>query len=115
MSHGIGLSFAATGPLTGCAAPRAAAGHAREDARMKRRRIDIRVKGKYRTRGDNASAVASGTRWIMIDACDRTVVKVTEGVVKVRDFRLNRIVRVTAGRTYVALSRAAARAARRAG
>ena len=104
-----------TGPLTGCAAPRAAAGHAREDARRKRRRIDIRVKGKYRTRGDNASAIASGTRWIMIDACDRTVVKVTEGVVKVRDFRLNRIVRVTAGRTYVALSRAAARAARRAG
>ena len=37
----------------------------------------------------------------------------SEGVVKVRDYRLNRVVRVTAGRTYVALSRAAARAARR--
>jgi len=49
----------------------------------------------------------------MVDSCDRTAIKVTEGVVKVRDYRLNRVVRVTAGRTYVALSRAAARAARR--
>jgi len=106
-----------TGPITGCPAPRAAAGRAREDAARKRkrgnRRIDIRVKGRYRTRGDNASAIASGTRWIMIDGCDRTVVTVTEGVVKVRDHRLGRVVRVRAGRTYVALSRAGARAAAR--
>jgi hypothetical protein len=105
-----------TGAITGCRAP-GAAGRAREDARRRtrpkrtNRRIDIRVKGRYRTRGDNASAIASGTRWVMIDACDRTVVKVTEGVVKVRDHRLRRVVRVRAGRTYVALSRAAAKAA----
>ena len=106
-----------TGAITGCPRPRAAAGRAQEAARKRprrgNRRIDIRVKGKYRTRGDNASAIASGTRWIMVDSCDRTAIKVTEGVVKVRDYRLNRVVRVTAGRTYVALSRAAARAARR--
>ncbi|MGE0028221.1 MAG: hypothetical protein AB7O78_12090 [Thermoleophilia bacterium] len=108
-----------TGAITGCPAPRSAAGRAQEDAKPRKRkrgnrRIDIRVKGKYRTRGDNASAIASGTRWIMIDACDRTVITVTEGVVKVRDYRLDRVVRVKAGRTYVALSRAAARAAARA-
>jgi hypothetical protein len=106
-----------TGALTGCRTPRAGAGRAQEDARRKKRRanrrLDIRVKGRYRTRGDHASAIASGTRWIIIDGCDRTVVKVTEGVVKVRDHRLRRVVRVRAGRTYVALSRAAARAAAR--
>ena len=102
-----------TGPYTGGGATGAVSGGPGELAKRRRanRRIDIRVKGKYRTRGDNASAIASGTRWIMIDSCDRTVVRVTEGVVKVRDHRLDRVVRVRAGRTYVALSPAAARAA----
>lgn len=95
-----------TGAITGC--PRAsAAGRAREDARTKRRnrRLDIRVKGAYRTRGRYASAIASGTRWTIVDGCDRTVIRVTEGVVKVRDLRLNRQVKVRAGTTYVALAR----------
>jgi len=94
-----------TGAITGC--PRtSAAGRAQEDARRRRRnrRLDIRVKGAYRTRGRYASAIASGTRWTIVDGCDRTVIRVTEGVVKVRDLRLNRLVKVRAGTTYVALA-----------
>jgi hypothetical protein len=42
----------------------------------------------------------------MTDRCDRTVIRVTEGTVTVRDLRLGKNVRVRAGRTYVALARA---------
>jgi hypothetical protein len=87
---------------------RASAAGARENARARRRtrRLDIRVKGTYRTRGRYASAIARGTQWTIIDGCDRTVIKVTEGAVRVRDFRRNRFVTVKAPRTYVALARA---------
>jgi hypothetical protein len=99
-----------TGPITGCPRP-AANGRAQEDAKKKakrrNRRVDIRVKGAYRTRGRYASAIASGTRWTIVDGCDRTVIRVTEGTVKVRDLRLNRFVKVPAGSTYVALARRA--------
>ena len=85
---------------------RATAAGARENATARRRtrRLDIRVKGTYRTRGRYASAIARGTQWTIIDGCDRTVIKVTEGTVRVRDFRLNRFVNVKAPRTYVALA-----------
>jgi NHL repeat len=98
------------GPVDTCARrARASAAGARENAKARRRtrRLDIRVKGAYRTRGRYASAIARGTQWTIIDGCDRTVIRVTEGTVRVRDFRLNRFVNVKAPRTYVALARAA--------
>ncbi len=63
----------------------------------KTRRLRIRVKGRYRTIGTYASAVASGTAWTITDACDRTVVKVTEGTVIVRNRRNGRYLTVKAG------------------
>jgi hypothetical protein len=68
--------------------------------------VRIKVRGRYRTSGRYAVAVANGTAWTMTDRCDRTVIRVTEGTVTVRDLRLGKNVRVRAGRTYVALARA---------
>jgi len=75
-------------------------------AKKKKRRLRIKVKGRYRTTGRYAVAVANGTAWEITDFCDRTTIRVTEGTVTVRDLRLRRNVRVKAGRTYVALARA---------
>ncbi len=94
------------GPVDTCLRRARAGAGAREHAKPRRRtrRLDIRVKGTYRTRGRYASAIARGTQWTIIDGCDRTVIKVTEGTVRVRDYRLNRFVNVKAPRTYVALA-----------
>jgi sugar lactone lactonase YvrE len=99
------------GPLR-CSA-RAIAGRATESARKKKakkrppsRRVRVKVRGRYRTTGRYAVAVANGTAWTITDRCDRTIIRVTEGAVTVRDLRLRRNVRVKARRTYVALARA---------
>ena len=94
------------GPLA-CSA-RAVAGRAAQTARAKAptRRVRVKVRGRYRTTGRYAVAVANGTAWTITDRCDRTTIRVTEGTVTVRDLRLGRNVRVKAGRTYVALARA---------
>ncbi len=83
------------------------AGRAQQTAAKKaQRRVRIKVRGRYRTSGRYAVAVANGTAWTITDRCDRTIIRVTEGTVTVRDLRLGRNVRVKAGRTYVALARA---------
>lgn len=69
------------------------------------RRVRIKVKGRYKTSGRYATAVANGTAWTITDRCDRTIIRVTEGTVTVRDLKRNRTVRVRAGRTYTALAR----------
>lgn len=90
-------------------APARAGEHAKRRAarRAVTRRIRIKVRGRYRTSGRYATAVANGTAWTMTDRCDRTVIRVTQGTVTVRDQRRNRAVKVRAGRTYVALARPA--------
>jgi hypothetical protein len=94
--------------LNGPLVCRAAAGRANAHAAKKApsRRVRIKVRGRYRTSGRYAVAVANGTAWTITDRCDRTVIRVTEGTVTVRDLRLAKNVRVRAGRTYVALARA---------
>ncbi len=67
------------------------------------RRLRIRVKGRYRTIGSFASAVASGTAWNITDACDRTVIRVTEGRVVVRNRRTGKILTVRAGQRVTIL------------
>jgi DNA-binding beta-propeller fold protein YncE len=96
-----------TGPITGCARPRAGAASA--DGRTRKRtarprRVHIRVKGPYRTNGRYASAIASGTAWTIVDGCRSTVIHVTEGRVKVTDRRTHRVHVIRAGRTYTALA-----------
>jgi hypothetical protein len=66
------------------------------------RRLRANAKGRYRTRGRHSAATVRGTKWAMEDRCDGTLTKVKRGKVVVRDFRLNKTVVVTAGKSYLA-------------
>jgi len=46
-----------------------------------------------------------GTRWLVADRCDGTLVRVSSGQVKVRDLIRSRNVVVGAGRSYLARRR----------
>jgi nitrous oxidase accessory protein NosD len=62
-------------------------------------------KGKFKTKGHRASATVRGTKWLTVDRCDGTLVRVREGIVEVRDFALGKTVTVRAGESYLARSR----------
>jgi hypothetical protein len=62
-------------------------------------------KGKFRSKGKNASATVRGTIWLTQDTCTTTLVHVKRGVVDVFDFIKHKHVLVKAGHTYVARSR----------
>ena len=93
-----------TGKLDGCRGTKTIASHA-ATPRKKVRRLRVRVKGRFRTTGRYASAIASGTAWTMTDRCDRTIIRVTEGTVIVRNLRSARVQRVRAGHTRTILAR----------
>ena len=59
-------------------------------------------KGSFQTRGKYGAATVRGTKWLVQDRCDGTLVKVVTGVVAVRDFALRKTVLVTAGHSYLA-------------
>jgi hypothetical protein len=61
--------------------------------------------GRFRTHGRDSVATVRGTRWTMIDRCDGTLTKVTEGAVDVRVRRTGRVVRVSAGERHFARHR----------
>ncbi len=61
--------------------------------------------GSFRTRGSYGSAAIRGTRWLTADRCDGTFVRVTQGVVSVRDFTRRRTILVRAPRSYLAPAR----------
>jgi hypothetical protein len=66
------------------------------------RRLRGSAKGRFRTRGKNASATIRGTVWTTTDRCDGTLTSVKRGRVAVRDFRRKRTVIVRAGKSYLA-------------
>jgi hypothetical protein len=66
------------------------------------RRLWGKGKGSFRTRGRYSSATVRGTTWLTADRCDGTLVRVFQGVIEVRDFRLKKTVRVPRGKSYVA-------------
>jgi hypothetical protein len=98
------------GPLKQCTSskPRRVAfvGSAERNAGLSRatrkRRLWGSGKGHFRTRGRNSAAEVRGTKWLTSDDCAGTRTKVRRGKVKVRDFKRNRTVTVTAGQTYLA-------------
>ena len=91
------------GTFRGC---RPSAGRARTlegvTAKRRVRRIWGSGKGRFSSKGRYAAATVSGTKWLTEDRCDGTLVKVVQGVVKVRDFRKHKTVKVRAGRSYFA-------------
>ena len=88
-----------TDPLDGCVGTRALKAHQSNAVKKRTRRLKVRVKGRFRTIGRYASAIARGTAWTIIDGCDRTVIRVTEGTVTVRNVRTGRLLSVRAGQT----------------
>jgi ferric-dicitrate binding protein FerR (iron transport regulator) len=71
-------------------------------AGKKKRKLWGSGKGKFRTKGKNASATVRGTIWLTQDTCASTLVHVKRGVVDVFDFIKHKHVSVKAGQTYVA-------------
>ena len=85
--------------LDGCRGAKTITSHA-ATPQKKVRRLRVRVKGRFRTIGRYASAIARGTAWTITDRCDRTIIRVTEGTVIVRILRTGRtILTVRAGQT----------------
>ena len=71
--------------------------------RKKGRRLWGNGKGKFRTKGRRSSALVRGTVWLVYDQCDASTYNaVRTGKVDVRDFRLKKTIRLTAGRKYIA-------------
>jgi hypothetical protein len=68
----------------------------------KKRRLWGSGKGKFRTRGKNATASVRGTIWLTQDTCTTTLVHVKRGVVDVFDLAKQKHVVVKAGHTYIA-------------
>jgi hypothetical protein len=71
-------------------------------AGKKKRKLWGSGKGKYRTKGKNASATVRGTIWLTQDTCAGTLVSVKRGVVDVLDFKRHKHVLVKAGHSYFA-------------
>jgi hypothetical protein len=59
-------------------------------------------KGRFRTRGKNASGTVRGTWWLTQDTCAGTLIHVNRGVVDVFDFKKHKHVLVHAGHSYFA-------------
>lgn len=93
-----------TDPLEGCGGT-LATGHESNAVKRRTRRLKVRVKGRFRTIGRYASAIARGTAWTIIDGCDRTVIHVSEGTVTVRNLRTGRPLTVRAGQTRTIMAR----------
>jgi hypothetical protein len=85
--------------LTGCPKGRRASTSAKKP---KSRKLWGSGKGRFRTTGQFSSATVRGTVWLTQDRCDRTLTKVTQGTVTVRDKVRRKAVVVKAGRSYTA-------------
>jgi hypothetical protein len=59
-------------------------------------------KGRFRTKGKNASGTVRGTWWLTQDTCAGTLIRVRRGVVDVFDFKKHKHVLVRAGHSYFA-------------
>jgi hypothetical protein len=76
-------------------------------SRRRLRRLRGRARGRFRTRGRYSAATVRGTAWGVIDRCDNTLTRVSDGRVAVRDFRRKRTIVVRAGKTYIARAKGA--------
>jgi hypothetical protein len=62
-------------------------------------------KGNFRTKGQYAAAALRGTTWDVVDFCNGTLVKVTQGVVTVTDNVKKKNITVKAPKTYFAAAK----------
>ena len=64
------------------------------------RTLWAKAKGRFRTRGEFASATVRGTQWSTTDTCGSTTVAVKTGAVLVRDLKTGKQKTVKAGQSY---------------
>lgn len=64
------------------------------------RTLWAKAKGRFRTRGEYASATVRGTQWATTDSCRSTTVTVKTGAVLVRNLKTGKQRTVKAGNTY---------------
>ena len=64
-----------------------------------------RREGQVPDEGRYAAATVRGTKWMVQDSCAGTLVRVTQGVVSVRDQVRSKTVTVRAGKRYLAAAR----------
>jgi hypothetical protein len=75
-------------------------------SRSRKRRLWGRDKaGRFRTHGRNSHATVRGTRWSVVDRCNGTLTRVSQGSVVVRDTVRHRRVVLRAGQRYLARNR----------
>lgn len=105
-------TFTLSLPLSGCA--RAGASHATEanvssakrHAKPTSRRLWVSEHGgAWGTNGRYVSTTVEGTRWLTVDECTRSEVKVEQGKVRVRDLVRKKTLVLTAGKSYAASRR----------
>jgi hypothetical protein len=101
--------FSLSQPLSGCGAPRLphstasapTAATARHRRSSKARRLWVSdTGGHWGTNGRYVSTTVEGTRWLTLDECGRSAVKVAAGLVLVHDLLHNTFVKVAAGHQY---------------
>jgi hypothetical protein len=100
--------FALSLPLTGC--PRVALPHGSAAAVASRSKHGPKSRhlwvsehgGSWGTNGRYVSTTVEGTRWLTLDECSRSEVKIAAGKVKVRDLVRKKTKTVGAGQSYVA-------------
>ena len=91
------------GVFTGCGKlPKGGASAAAGKKKRVVRQLWGSGKGNFRTTGRYAAATTRGTRWLTADRCDGTLVRVTQGVIAVRDLVRKRTVIVRRGKSYFA-------------
>jgi hypothetical protein len=91
----------AGGHFASCAAPAQGGSAARLSHRVVRL-LHASASGRFQTTGQYAAATVRGTIWLTEDFCDGTLVRVTRGVVSVRDRATHVTVVVTAGHSFFA-------------
>jgi hypothetical protein len=73
--------------------------------RVKKRRLWGSGKGKFRTVGRYSAATVRGTDWRVQDTCTKTVTRVKQGVVSVRDKVKRKTITLRKGKRYTARKR----------
>jgi hypothetical protein len=105
-------------PLTGCPPSSPAGGsHAKSRASGAKQHSGAKSRhlwvaeggGSWGTSGRYVSTTVEGTHWLTLDECDRSVVEVAAGKVRVRNLVNGRIKVLVAGATYIAAGRSSKR------
>jgi hypothetical protein len=99
-------TFALSQPLDGCRSARASAA-TRRPRRHRRRYVWVSERnGRFDTKARYVSTSVQGTTWLTGDTCTSSLVRVTRGVVRVRDHVHHRTVELRAGQRLTVRRRA---------